>query len=726
MCLAAGPLPALLLVAVSSGGSFAAVGATGLTDAVGPGAAVRCLPMQYRDGAAAYRDCVAGEDDSAPAVLDALSFAERHALERACTDAADPGSCADAELASLEGTLSPFLDALHADDRNAILRQCFAAQGSGGVAVWRRCLDDALATVEALPAPELAALSPSERGALAIRCVADGDTAADYRRCRLAALGTPLADVTGTTRLADASSSTAPETLSDAPANAIAGALTGASADARADAMAPKGTDLDTDADGASTDDPADAARDAARDAVGTTTRRVTLPADPTLDDGDPATDDPRAGEPIVTAQSTPATGAAEPLEDPADAPPPDLGQRVSDARDRLAATVSDLDGTERIVLFAALALPLLLLALWALGRGRRAAVEPEPSVPVRNTALVDRVAPSMQQAGGSGFHDDDEVSDDDFFADVDRATGVRAGATAGDRTGGRTGHDLERDRAAFIALDDTDAFGDDDSGLERIEDREADLAVGTAPLVDDEAVPHSTFGRWLSTRDRPLRQQYAIEFLIYWMAYGDERYEPAQAEALLRDGGDDGDPHDLIKRHVLEEDTPAFADVVRWVQGHCNELERVQIIDLLMVLLVGEEAMTPVQNTLLHFLADAFGLGAEGLEQRHEEAFGEPMPALARADLDAWWERVEPGRPPRWDARSVAALDERDRHRVRLGLPLDEALGSSRITEAFRHAARRCQPHRFDALGERERALVERQLAKFEEARDRLLGVGA
>ena len=207
-------------------------------------------------------------------------------------------------------------------------------------------------------------------------------------------------------------------------------------------------------------------------------------------------------------------------------------------------------------------------------------------------------------------------------------------------------------------------------------------------------------------------------------MAYGDERYEPSMREALLRHGGDDGDPHDLIKRRVLEEDVDAFADVVRWLQHGTRELQRVQIIDLLMVLLVNERAMTPVQNTLLHFLADAFGLGARTLDERHELAFGSPMPPLARVDLAPWWDKIEEDEALRWDARSVAALEEDERFRVRLGLPLEGELSEDRIVGAFRRAARRFHPHRFDELGERERSLAERQFEKFEEARDRLLGV--
>lgn len=249
-----------------------------------------------------------------------------------------------------------------------------------------------------------------------------------------------------------------------------------------------------------------------------------------------------------------------------------------------------------------------------------------------------------------------------------------------------------------------------------------ADATEGAIPA----AIPLSAFGRWIESNGERRRLELAIEFLIYWMAYGDERYEPETRVRLLADGGDDGDPHDLIKRRVLEQDIDAFADTVRWIQRNASELQRIQILDLLMVLLVSDRAMSPLQNTLLRFLSDAFGIGDAALEERHEIAFGRPMPALPRVDLMAWWNRVGEDEPLCWDARTVMQLDPLDQYRSQLGLPMTGSLDEAQIVEGFRWAARRCHPHRFDALGDRERSLAERQFSKFEEARDRLLGVSA
>ena len=666
--------PSMRLVPVTAMLSLALLSAVDARAATGPadaGIEPSCLPLQYREGAVAYRECLA-EANRAP---ETLPFDDRHAIERVC--AADDGGCVATQLTALERAPAPALDALDAAERGAIRRQCAAAPLEGGAADYRRCLGDAVVALAALPSPDLGALALPERATLELDCAAERDTAAGYRRCLLDALGIDAGEASlGTDDRLDAGDDAAldlatPEPIANEPL-----------------ALAPA---------------PSDAPEPPTVEPSGTGTRNApdVGAAEPLAS---PAADASAAPGPGSATDAPAADASADALEASEASPPPDLGQRAEDARARVLATIDGLDGTERVVLATAFALPLLLLAFWSIARGARAPRTAPPAFgePVRNAALAGRVAPSMRG-----------VDDDDFPSDVD------ADGTVPD--------ELERDRAEFAAFDDGDLFDDD------LEPRTAaPVADGPDEASDGERVdedaradftPRSAFGRRLLGDRTALERGHAIEFLIYWMAYGDERYEPQARTALLA-GGDDGDPHALIKRHVLEEDTDAFADVVRWLQSRCGEIERTQIVDLLMALLVGERAMTPAQNTLLHFLADALGLGAQTLSRRHEEAFGRPMPPLARVDLAAWWERVEPESTLRWDARSVAALDELAQDRVRLGLPPDGELDETAIVETFRHAARRCQPHRFDALGERERALVERQFVKYEAARDRLLGV--
>ena len=128
------------------------------------------------------------------------------------------------------------------------------------------------------------------------------------------------------------------------------------------------------------------------------------------------------------------------------------------------------------------------------------------------------------------------------------------------------------------------------------------------------------------------------------------------------------------------------------------------------------------MQNTLLRFLADAFGLGAARLESQFEEAFDAPLPPLPRADRPDWWAGQDEAGLVRREGRTLASAPDDVRHRARLGLPLDDAIDEGDVLEAFELAARRTAPARFDALGERERSLAARQLERFADARDALV----
>ena len=643
-----------------------------------------------------YRNCVTGTKavrtaEASPAragssperqtrtlpALDTLSFDERHAIEQACTNASElraDEACVAAELATLESAPEPSLLALGDEERHALRRQCFDVQGRDGVASYRRCLDEALTALRALPEPNPASLAPRERNALGLRCTSTAVTAADYRRCLLEALGvaidTPAPNPTSARRVVPPE----PDTQPDGP-------------------------------DGAADGEPG------AR-----------------LGNGETSADADLGAAVPVTAQTSSDTAAGEGTDTQGsnDGPPTEFGSRVDDVLERLTVTLAGLDGTERIVLGAALALPLLLLALWSvMRRSRRRPGATSIDDPYHGAASADLIDPPYGDDPRGGYPDRYLDSGDDFLDDLDMddtlRTGPRDDWSGSARSPGDD--DVSPPASAFAgptlySPSGRHATAAGDSRHER------PAAMGSSARPRSAREPRSRFGRWLLDAPRPLRRQHAIEFLIYWMAYGDERYEPATRKALLRSGGESGDPHDLIKRQVLEQDMHAFADVVRWLQGRTSTSERVQIIDLLMTLLINEGAMTPSQNTLLHFLADALGLGTVTLDERHREAFGTPMPALARADLEAWWDRLEPPQASRWDPRAAASLDEERQCRIRLGLPLTDELEEEAVIEGFRRAARRCHPHRFEALGERERALAERQFVKFEEARDRLLGI--
>jgi hypothetical protein len=145
-----------------------------------------------------------------------------------------------------------------------------------------------------------------------------------------------------------------------------------------------------------------------------------------------------------------------------------------------------------------------------------------------------------------------------------------------------------------------------------------------------------SGFGSWLEKEPTEFRQQYCTEFLIYWMAYGDERYEKSLKKAVFV--AQDPDQHLLIKRWVLKQDTFAFADAVRWIKTNTSKMQQEQLLDLLMALLVTETNITPNQNIMLRMLADTLGIGSDALKERFLFTFSEDLPPFPRPDKQNWW----------------------------------------------------------------------------------------
>ena len=211
---------------------------------------------------------------------------------------------------------------------------------------------------------------------------------------------------------------------------------------------------------------------------------------------------------------------------------------------------------------------------------------------------------------------------------------------------------------------------------------------------------------------------------MIYWMAYTDERYQPELKKSVL--ALEDPDEHDLVKRRVLNQDTVAFAQTTSWLQDNTSAEQRVQIIKLLMALLVSEEALTPVQNTMLRFLANAFGMSHEKLDELFHTAFADSLPPMPRPDKPSWWEQQPEDKRKRWDARSVAQQSQTIQSRVKLGLPLSGGLDAEELEEKYERAIARCHPELFDLLSEREQLLAEQQQHKFDAAFDTLKEVSA
>ena len=767
-----------------------------------------CLPVQYRDGAEAYRRCVEREADARagrePGALDLLELDERYAVERRCE--VDRGSeiawldCVDGEIASLAAAPVPELRGLRGDERDALLRDCFEDQSSAGVAAWRGCVARAADALRAVPSADLSGLDVLERNALLAGC-ADADDAPAYRRCLLergagagvserrseAVLGTVPPDAGGADTPSRASLSLGLP-ASEGPA------LGAARPDAPPRPVTPPPLDAGMDA-------PA-AARPEAQ----------TAPVAPATDDSADAFGDGAEGD------------GSDPLDPPGNGTEAGTGTDEPGIVARLGGAYGALDDSGRLLLWGALALPPLLFASSALMRrrtaGARTARTARDADPGRGgpDALAERIGPTrgrpVERPAGRypARHDLDAAYDAadathdttrDATRDVRDASGRRAPGVAPApssptaRVRDRLHEEaddlfdaLDRDFDArddpdeSFADDDPDAFGPhdpDDADLDgtpptvRLDatapaaedapapapapvaayaggvadgpDRDAPTRLVVTPHAVDDASdvelaatgrvprPEPTpaaraprarggFGAWLASRPEEARRGLAVELLIYWMAWGDERYEPATRDAVF--ASDDPDDSTIVKRRVLEEDVDAFAATVRWLVLNASREARSQVLELLVALLVDDPVPTPVQNTLLRFLADAFGLGADALEAQFEDAFDARLPPLPRVDRPDWWAGQDEAGLVRREARTLARAPEAVRHRATLGLPLDGPLDEDDVLEAFELASRRAAPERFDALGERERQLAERRLDRFVDAREALLGEDA
>lgn len=236
--------------------------------------------------------------------------------------------------------------------------------------------------------------------------------------------------------------------------------------------------------------------------------------------------------------------------------------------------------------------------------------------------------------------------------------------------------------------------------------------------IVEREKAIHSA--HWLSREPVENQKDYVIDYLVYWMAHADKRFAPAAEKKVLQ--MKNPGTRDLIKRDVFLNNAYAYSMVINIVRTQMTLAQRKQILDLLMALLVVEHALTPIQNNLLRFLADAFGIGASGIKSQFEKAFGYSMPAIPRPDKLIWWKQINNEHSLRWNARAIARLPEQVRNRILLGQSLDGEIRAASVIQSFKLAEERCHPECVDKLGERAQALLKSRSQKFATARDNLL----
>jgi len=306
-------------------------------------------------------------------------------------------------------------------------------------------------------------------------------------------------------------------------------------------------------------------------------------------------------------------------------------------------------------------------------------------------------------------YYDEEEEEED--LRDASRTSGRRQPTSVAARA---QRNPLEANWAAAQAQARHSA-DDARAGLSR-----ASMAENDVSSAHPESLAPSVtgFAGWLQTQPRATRQSLAIEFLIYWMAYSDDRYPPELKQRIFKNP--DPDSHEIVKRWVLKEDVHAFSDVIDWLQRNTGGVQQQQIVQLLMALLINGNVPSPVQNTMLRFLGDVFYLSNPTIDEQFEHDYGATIPSIPRVDRLAWWERQTADAVQSWDARGLSSSDELTRNAAQLGVHFDD--GVKQIEAAYKRAIHRCRPERFDQLGKREHQLISSRRARLTEARDHLI----
>ncbi len=727
-----------------------------------------CLPVRYEAGIEAWRECIEREaiavsQPGAARAERTLGLDERFALQKLCSNVADE-ACYTRALAALAQVPEPQLGDLRDDEQHALARACFRVQNTRGPAEWRRCMTQQAATLRNEPDVDLDALGLTERNAALNSC--NNSPVPNYRRC-LNAAGAPFAKL-ATEPLAAADREQAdreqatsasgllaalPDTVAARPVNdepqptRRAGSVAIVIPQSAADTPDPQPT-AQPEPSGLATSEPV---------------TRV-------LNDG---ANERGRGDALAQAAPLPVSESASTDTPGRAADEPD--QPVS-AFERLNEAVNGLDATGRTALLAAAALP--LLALLGIVAARRKTAEPY----YERDAFDDQVRQSKNKRRDerrfthdaalplSKSPDTDAIRSrfsneaDDLFDSLDSATSDEYALQESVESTARSVH---RDRDADLTSDKPENYPEvdlDDAGFPQTHKyvdlntpptqpapappvtpspdetptrlvnsrealyQEADHELGPASPQDTHAAAHAasgveqraSFAAWLQTEPEPLQRQHAIELLIYWVAYADDRYEASSRQAILENTQPDA--HTRIKACALKKDGRALGEALRFLVLKASKEQRLQVIELLVALLVTDATPTPVQNTLLRFFADVFGLGIDQLNKLWIDAFDSDLPKLPRVDRLDWWEARDHRSLLQRDARAVANLQPRQQYLARLGLPLNDESSDVAIENAWRLAAERCNPARFDALSERERQMAERQMTRFDEAREGLL----
>jgi len=683
----------------------------------------QCLPIQYRDGAAAYRSCV---DDALQKHIvadmthfEALSFDEKYAVQQACVKDRRQNNvtyheCLQQQITELSPIPSPDLSDISDDEKYVLQQSCFNAQTQQGAAAYRQCINSSTTSLKQVPPVDLTHLSSLDRNGIQMGCSSTTTSldAALYRLC--------LAQELASSGL-ERQQRNLPQTTKRLPRSG----LVSVSTQQNPSADSPNSTRANE----------AVSSTQVASVSTQTTTRSTTLE---NIDgESEPVTlSKPQLTEPFEVANKTDNTLTAT---------------NSANIRDVIPASESNnifmsqwLYAIPLVLILAALRWLYLLLKRrpiatkidreninppidfdqdWnAETHAEKSAAAPadlrwqfddwpdptsEP-IPAHEPPLDDTVAlaPWKTELDRQETSPDAESQYQPTSKPGSQPDAAPAGAP--DRLGDIPDLATRLDEELREELDQTLVINHED-----VEFDHSKPAPEIPPLTEagdavagDQTpsvwIPPSTFGRYVEKQEPLDRKRLTTEFLLYWISYGDGNIESERAEQLLR--SNPRDEHDFIKRIALQKDGAALADALYFLQNEFSATERLQTLWLLMaVLIVGE--ITPLQNTVFRFIADAIGIGAEGLQLLYRRLFGQVLPAMPRPDSPNWWQQIK-NEPPGVNSE--------------LGLPDNATVDQ---LEAQRKLIQmRFNPARFDQLGEGERLLAQKYAVRFSEALDELM----
>lgn len=682
-----------------------------------------CSPIQYQQDTSAYRNCVEQHSEalqqSIRTPVSSLDFDEQLSVQQVCQKqgaigSTDYRSCVVTEASSLDGVFTADISSLNNEQIYSARQSC--ADAEYGVRAYRQCINTAVAKLKApaiatVELPAVALATQEIEPAAVIESAAVVEPAAVIEPAAIvepAAVVEPVAvaepvTVAESVAVVEPNISELASTANDTIAvDRSSIELQNNSASTLSAPVTPVALRSTT----VANEDPVEklaivestvASIQIAQAPVETndleqTSKPALAAAESDNTNNPPADQDTQ--EPANSDELDPVVTNKPPLE-----VAKGLAQKLWA---QLLASLEGVTGINKIILLAALALPFFLIGFWLLMRSRTD--KSEPATQPNSRPLVDKIRATPNHLL------DDETTD--VSSDVLNAQKMQ----------------FSDQVSELFADDDDPVFADIEApefdGLDSPEtvDESSTLHVVRTPEKPDKPIRSCELSAILEDHDDDDQLGLVIEFMIYWMAFTDERFQPELKRKIFAET--EPDDHDLIKRCVLSNDFGAFTAATTWLQKNAAIEKREQVLKLLMALLVYEEGITPVQNTMLRFLSNAFGFTHQQLDELFQTAFGHALPAMPRPDKPTWWNKQSPDKLKRWDARSVAQQSQSIQARVKLGLPLSGELTPQEISERLERAVSRCQPENFDLLTHREQQLAESQKVKYKDAAEALMEI--